>query len=227
MSAEWLDEVKNILETEKGDIKIELDDQGIGDKQVKVLVEMLKRYPTKKIVYLSLYRNDIYPEGAKLLATLQNVQELQLGYNNVGDEGAKVLIASAIEKLDISDNAITDSCAEFIANNAQQTYLCLERNRKMSRQSLVKIAEVVERNKQKSKFLEQGNSSLTKSQEAETLGIFKSPHMSSPKGRGHEKKEVSPTGSSPNEGSPREDDVVQNISESIGLDLTKSTKASK
>ncbi|XP_078057509.1 NACHT, LRR and PYD domains-containing protein 3-like [Mustelus asterias] len=98
----------------------DLDHDNVGDSGTKVLSAAL-RNPDCKIQALSLSGNDLTDacaeDLASALSTNRSLIDLNLGYNKLGDSGVKLLSVALrnpdckIQKLDLHDNALTDSCA--------------------------------------------------------------------------------------------------------------------
>ncbi|XP_078061523.1 NACHT, LRR and PYD domains-containing protein 3-like [Mustelus asterias] len=92
----------------------------LGDSGVKRLSVAL-RNPDCKIQELYLSGNDLTDacaeDLASALSTNRSLIDLNLGYNKLGDSGVKLLSVALrnpdckIQKLDLHDNALTDSCA--------------------------------------------------------------------------------------------------------------------
>ncbi|XP_078059662.1 NACHT, LRR and PYD domains-containing protein 3-like isoform X2 [Mustelus asterias] len=97
----------------------------VGDSGVKLLSAAL-RNPECKIQKLDLYGNDLTDSCAEDLAsalsTNRSLIDLNLGSNNLGDSGVKLLSVALrnpeckIQELVLRSNALTDSCAEDLAS---------------------------------------------------------------------------------------------------------------
>ncbi|XP_051865121.1 NACHT, LRR and PYD domains-containing protein 3-like isoform X2 [Pristis pectinata] len=100
--------------------ELDLGGNTLGDSGVKLLSAAL-RNPECKIQRLWLWRVDLTDSGAEDLAsalsTNRSLTELDLGYNDLGDSGVKLMCASLrdpeckIQKLDLSRVGLTDSGA--------------------------------------------------------------------------------------------------------------------
>ncbi|XP_078390098.1 NACHT, LRR and PYD domains-containing protein 12-like isoform X2 [Cetorhinus maximus] len=102
---------------------LNLGDNNLGDSGVKRLSVAL-RGPDCKIQKLDLADNKLTDSCAEDLASVFNrsLTDLNLGDNNLGDSGVKRLSVALrgpdckIQKLDLGDNKLTDSCAEDLAS---------------------------------------------------------------------------------------------------------------
>lgn len=109
---------------------LDLSEQGLGDDDVKELVELICKNEVT-INYLNLYRNNITDEGASHLASLTTIKRINLCYNNIGDNGAKSLFRSKIYDIDLSDNALSNESVNFFLKHGQQTSLNVYQNGKI------------------------------------------------------------------------------------------------
>ncbi|XP_078057458.1 NACHT, LRR and PYD domains-containing protein 3-like [Mustelus asterias] len=119
------EDLASALSTNRSLIDLNLSLNKLGDSGVKLLSAAL-RNPECKIQKLNLFRNDLSDSCAEDLAsalsTNRSLTDLNLGYNKLGDSGVKLLSVALrnpdckIQKLHLSDNALTDSCAEDLAS---------------------------------------------------------------------------------------------------------------
>jgi len=79
-------------------------EEGLNDEQVTLLVNALKNNPC--ITEMDLSCNSIGDNGAIALASINNLEELNLYENNIGPIGAKALAESALKKLSLEANLI-------------------------------------------------------------------------------------------------------------------------
>ncbi|XP_067835585.1 NACHT, LRR and PYD domains-containing protein 3-like isoform X2 [Heptranchias perlo] len=113
----------------------------LRDSGVKLLSAAL-RNPDCKILRLWLWDNGLTAscteDLSSALSTNRSLTALNVGCNNLGDSGVKLLSAALrnpdckIQELDISDNRLTDSCAEdlysALRTNRSLTWLNLRTN---------------------------------------------------------------------------------------------------
>ncbi|XP_067835535.1 NACHT, LRR and PYD domains-containing protein 3-like isoform X1 [Heptranchias perlo] len=113
----------------------------LRDSGVKLLSAAL-RNPDCKIMRLWLWDNGLTAscteDLSSALSTNRSLTALNVGCNNLGDSGVKLLSAALrnpdckIQELDISDNRLTDSCAEdlysALRTNRSLTWLNLRTN---------------------------------------------------------------------------------------------------
>ncbi|XP_078391229.1 NACHT, LRR and PYD domains-containing protein 3-like isoform X7 [Cetorhinus maximus] len=103
--------------------KLRLTSNNLGDSGVKLLSAALRK-PGCKIQELDLGDNKLTDSCAEDLASVFNpsLTDLNLAYNNLGDSGVKRLSVALrgpdckIQKLNLGDNKLTDSCAEDLAS---------------------------------------------------------------------------------------------------------------
>ncbi|XP_078056533.1 NACHT, LRR and PYD domains-containing protein 3-like isoform X1 [Mustelus asterias] len=125
LSDSCAEDLASALSTNRSLIHLNLGFNKLGDSGVKQLSVAL-RNPDCKIQKLHLYGNDLTDSCAKDLAsalsTNRSLIDLDLGYNKLGDSGVKLLSVALrnpdckIQKLDLYNNALTDSCAEDLAS---------------------------------------------------------------------------------------------------------------
>ncbi|XP_078060382.1 NACHT, LRR and PYD domains-containing protein 3-like isoform X2 [Mustelus asterias] len=119
------EDLASALSTNRSLIDLNLGDNKLGDSGVKLLSVAL-RNPDCKIQKLDLRGNDLTDSCAEDLAsalsTNRSLIDLNLGGNNLGDSGVKLLSVALrnpdckIQKLHLSGNDLTDSCAEDLAS---------------------------------------------------------------------------------------------------------------
>ncbi|GCB68166.1 hypothetical protein scyTo_0013793, partial [Scyliorhinus torazame] len=119
----------------------------------EVLSQTIELCETTK--YLHLHKCYIQCEGLQRLGPiLHKCEGLRLSYNNLGDAGMEVLSAALwkpdckIQKLDLSENALTASCAKDLAAalSANRSLTALELSRNNLGDSGVKLLSVALRN---------------------------------------------------------------------------------
>ncbi|XP_078390107.1 NACHT, LRR and PYD domains-containing protein 3-like isoform X1 [Cetorhinus maximus] len=120
--------------------KLRLISNNLGDSGVKLLSAAL-RQPGCKIQELNLFNNNLTDSCAEDLASVistnQSLTDLDLGFNQLGDSGVKLLSVALrnsgckIQRLGLRDNKLTDSCAEDLASvfNRSLTDLNLGNNK--------------------------------------------------------------------------------------------------
>ncbi|XP_078058256.1 NACHT, LRR and PYD domains-containing protein 3-like [Mustelus asterias] len=119
------EDLASALSTNRSLIDLNLGGNKLGDSGVKLLSVAL-RNPDCKIQKLHLSGNDLTDSCAEDLAsalsTKRSLIDLNLGENNLGDSGVKLLSVALrnpdckIQKLNLSLNELTDSCAEDLAS---------------------------------------------------------------------------------------------------------------
>ncbi|XP_078059659.1 NACHT, LRR and PYD domains-containing protein 3-like isoform X1 [Mustelus asterias] len=119
------EDLASALSTNRSLIDLNLGSNNLGDSGVKLLSVAL-RNPECKIQELVLYGNDLTDSCAEDLAsalsTNRSLIDLDLGSNNLGDSGVKLLSVALrnpdckIQELRLRSNALTDSCAEDLAS---------------------------------------------------------------------------------------------------------------
>jgi hypothetical protein len=107
--------IKEIEEGTYKEFQLKLNNQDITYKDIEKLVPAIKKNPHIKI--LSLHENQIGKKSAKLLATIDNIFELDVSYTNIRDEGAQYLFKSTIAYIDLGGNSITDKGLNGIESN--------------------------------------------------------------------------------------------------------------
>ncbi|XP_078060640.1 NACHT, LRR and PYD domains-containing protein 3-like isoform X2 [Mustelus asterias] len=125
LSDSCAEDLASALSTNRSLIDLNLSYNKLGDSGVKLLSVAL-RNPDCKIQKLHLFRNDLSDSCAEDLAsalsTNHSLIDLNLGYNKLGDSGVKLLSVALrnpdckIQELHLSDNALTDSCAEELVS---------------------------------------------------------------------------------------------------------------
>ncbi|XP_078057503.1 NACHT, LRR and PYD domains-containing protein 3-like [Mustelus asterias] len=105
--------------------ELSLGHNAVGDSGAKLLSAAL-RNPECKIQKLDLFGNDLTDSCAEdlasVLSTNRSLVDLDLSLNKLGDSGVKLLSVALrnpeckIQKLDLYDNALTDSCAQDLAS---------------------------------------------------------------------------------------------------------------
>src|SRR6266568_2002739 len=97
---------------------LNLQSQGLHDADIPALSEFLNQHP--EITKLNIGYNSIGDEGAKVLAANTHITNLDIRWNNIGAEGVKALAANThITNLDISNNNIGDEGAKAFLNNSK------------------------------------------------------------------------------------------------------------
>ncbi|XP_078057484.1 NACHT, LRR and PYD domains-containing protein 14-like [Mustelus asterias] len=119
------EDLASSLSTNRSLIDLNLDENKLGDSGVKLLSVAL-RNPDCKIQKLDLNFNGLTDSCAEDLAsalsTNRSLIDLNLGGNKLGDSGVKLLFVALrnpeckIQKLDLANTALTDSCAEDLAS---------------------------------------------------------------------------------------------------------------
>lgn len=104
ISKELLKSIKNNKFTEE---ELTLVDEELNDEDIFLLVDALKH--NTHVKRLDLGVNNISDNGAKSLATLMTLESLNISSNNIGPEGINALARSNLKKLDISANPIGDA----------------------------------------------------------------------------------------------------------------------
>jgi Leucine Rich repeat len=96
---------------------------GLSVKEIKIIVALL---PFTSLKSLKMGYNDISDEGAKVLAASTTLTKLDLRGNEISDEGAKALAAnSSLNTLDLGNNVINDAGVIALAGNSTLTKLSL------------------------------------------------------------------------------------------------------
>ncbi|XP_078059765.1 NACHT, LRR and PYD domains-containing protein 3-like [Mustelus asterias] len=118
-------DLASALSANRSLIDLDLSYNNLGDSGVKLLSVALRNLECQ-IQKLSLYGNNLTDSCAEDLAsalsTNRSLIDLNLGSNNLGDSGVKLLSVALrnpdckIQKLDLRGNALTDSCAEDLAS---------------------------------------------------------------------------------------------------------------
>ncbi|XP_078061660.1 NACHT, LRR and PYD domains-containing protein 3-like isoform X3 [Mustelus asterias] len=119
------EDLASALSTNRSLIDLNLGYNQLGDSGVKLLSVAL-RNPECKIQKLHLRVNGLTDSCAEDLAsalrTNRSLIDLNLGHNKLGDSGVKLLSVALrnpdckIQKLDLYDDDLTDSCAEDLAS---------------------------------------------------------------------------------------------------------------
>lgn len=126
MTPEQLRELLNtLIVTDKTSVNLSRLD--IDDDQVIKISETLAKVPHIKEVDLSY--NKIGSEGAKVLAANNTLTSLDLSSNVIGDYGAEALLKNeTLKKLFIGDNHIHTEALKDLPNNLNLTTLSLQNN---------------------------------------------------------------------------------------------------
>ncbi|SNW63016.1 Leucine-rich repeat-containing protein [Orpheovirus IHUMI-LCC2] len=92
---------------ENSDNNINLMDCGITDKVIPLIVETISK--KMGMIRVNMYRNNITELGATMLLGLQNIEYLNLGYNNIKEskELHDMIQNSKIKTIIFNDNPIT------------------------------------------------------------------------------------------------------------------------
>jgi len=114
---QWEERIKNSTSN-----ALDLRNTGLFSQHIKALIAPLNQH--SKITSLILSRTNIDDSCAQSLSKLQHVTYLDVSSTDIGDEGAKLLIAnSSIKQIVLDETQITNSIASYIVNKATQTYL--------------------------------------------------------------------------------------------------------
>ncbi len=98
------------------DTKLDLSAKGVSDKKLVGMEQYLKEH--KNIVELDLSWNNISAEGAKILSKISTIKILNLSSTLIGNEGAEVLAKNKnIETLFLSGCGIGKSGIIALATN--------------------------------------------------------------------------------------------------------------
>jgi len=101
--------------------------QFLSDEEVPDLLKMLSNY--QEIEFLDLSYNDISNEGAMLLATNLSVKHLNLSHNHLGDEAIHALVKNpTIISLSLAYNSLGNASCGALATKPELTQLNLEGN---------------------------------------------------------------------------------------------------
>ncbi|XP_078391365.1 NACHT, LRR and PYD domains-containing protein 3-like isoform X1 [Cetorhinus maximus] len=117
------EDLSSAVSTNQSLTDLDLGRNRLGDSGVKLLSVGLRNLDCK-IQRLGLWGTDLTDSCAEDLATVFNrsLTDLDLGYNNLGDSGVKRLSVALrrpdckIQKLNLWDTKLTDSCAEDLAS---------------------------------------------------------------------------------------------------------------
>ncbi|XP_051865129.1 ribonuclease inhibitor-like [Pristis pectinata] len=133
LSADCSEDLVSVLSKSNSPMQAELRGNELGDSGVKLLAEAL-RITKYKIQRLVLRRVGLTDSGVEdlvsALSANQSLTELNLGFNELGDSGVKLLSAALrgpeyeIQRLVLDHVGLTDSAAEFLAS-ALSTQLSL------------------------------------------------------------------------------------------------------
>lgn len=105
---------KIIREISADTTKVDLTNFGLRDKDILELKELLEQKP--HITEINLTRNNMTRKSGKTLSEIKSLKCIYAGQNNLGDEGARVLILSDnLEYIDLTDNNLTFEIADLIA----------------------------------------------------------------------------------------------------------------
>ncbi|XP_078390080.1 NACHT, LRR and PYD domains-containing protein 3-like isoform X3 [Cetorhinus maximus] len=154
ISCEGLQQLRHVLHKCQ---ELRLSYNNLGDSAVKLLSVAL-RNPDCKIQKLGLDRNNLTVSCAEDLAsalrTNHSLTNLDLGYNSLGDSGVKQLSVALrnpgckIQELGLYNNALTASCAKYLASalstNRSLVFLIMKNNE--LRDSGIKILSAALRN---------------------------------------------------------------------------------
>jgi Ran GTPase-activating protein (RanGAP) involved in mRNA processing and transport len=109
-----------------------ISNSGASDDGVKALVKQLSNN-ANKLIRLGLVNNNITTKGAKYIAQLLETNtiltQLDLEYNQIGDEGVRILTdviayrKTRISRLNLSWNALTDKSVDYIAQMIKKSPL--------------------------------------------------------------------------------------------------------
>ncbi|XP_051865130.1 uncharacterized protein LOC127566655 [Pristis pectinata] len=133
LSADCCEDLVSVLSKSNSRMQLELRGNELGDSGVKLLTEAL-RITKYKIQRLVLRRVGLTYSGVEdlvsALSANQSLTELNLGFNELGDSGVKLLSAALrgpeyeIQRLVLDHVGLTDSAAEVLAS-ALSTQLSL------------------------------------------------------------------------------------------------------
>ncbi|XP_078087455.1 NACHT, LRR and PYD domains-containing protein 3-like [Mustelus asterias] len=135
------EELASVLSSNQSLTNLNLSSNKLGDSGVKLLSASL-RNPDCKIQKLGLYENTLSYHCAKDLSSAlsanQSLMFLDLGDNNLGNSGVKLLSEALkkpnckIQRLELEKNGLTDSCTEDLAfalsTNRSMMFLILKSN---------------------------------------------------------------------------------------------------
>lgn len=106
-----------------------LSDSGLRDRDLTVLIELLNTNPS--ITRLSLMGNNIGNQGAILLVKgLKYIKKLDLDSTDIGNspEMAEALALSNIERLSLTHTSLNNDDARILVNKTRQAYLNIRSN---------------------------------------------------------------------------------------------------
>ncbi|XP_041070448.1 NACHT, LRR and PYD domains-containing protein 3-like isoform X2 [Carcharodon carcharias] len=135
-------DLSSVISTNQSLTDLDLGGNRLGDAGVKLLSVALRNLGCK-IQRLSLTNNNLTDSCAKdlssVISTNQSLTDLDLGENQLGDAGVKLLsvalrnLGCTIQRLSLTNNNLTDSCAKdlssVISTNQSLTDLDLGGNR--------------------------------------------------------------------------------------------------
>ena len=121
--------IQSHVEKEESDTLalLNLDECDITDEDVPAIVSFINS--RTDISSVNLNNNNIHANGAKALAQVASVKELDLGINYLGDEGAaEIANNKSIDILFLQANDVGDNGAAALAKNKQLVVLLLNDN---------------------------------------------------------------------------------------------------